>query len=46
MKYCKKCGKRVYTQSIVKYKDNGGFKFVGKEEFCTNINCDYQRDIK
>ena len=46
MKYCKKCKGRVYNQTIVKYKDSGNFKIVGKEEFCTNMNCDYQRDIK
>jgi len=45
---CPKCSSRLFTQTIVKYRDRGGFRFVGKEVFCPRNRpmCNFQRDIK
>lgn len=32
-------------QSIVKYKDYGGVRVIGVEEFCMNRDCNFQEEI-
>lgn len=39
---CPLCGDRLFSQSIVKYKDYGGVKVVGRTMYCPNIKCGYK----
>jgi hypothetical protein len=44
---CKQCRRgNLRKFPIAKYRDNGGYKNIGREIFCMNPNCNFQRDIK
>lgn len=43
---CRKCGKELQQQTIVKYGDGGTHKIVGHELFCPNRECDFQMELK
>ena len=42
---CPKCKKFLKEQPVVKWKNNGGTKIIGKQKFCPNMNCHYEGPI-
>lgn len=43
---CPNCNHNSIREStIVKYKDNGGVKIVGFEEWCVRRECNYQYEF-
>jgi len=43
---CPQCNNsNLFITPILKYRDNGGWKIVGEEEWCIRRNCNYQEEI-